>query len=128
VTHPAQKHVDATRKRQKAFIEGRARGGSINRPGRKFGGAAEKSDGQSTVDNEPGPAERHEHNSEMFSSYAKGGGIHIKPSHKGMLHRELGVPQGEKIPAAKMEAAKAHASPAERKRITFAENARKWNH
>lgn len=43
-----------------------------------------------------------------------------------MLHSELGVPAGEKIPAGKLEAAKAHAGPAERKRITFAENAKKW--
>lgn len=58
---------------------------------------------------------------------AHGGGIHIKPSHKGMLHKEMGVPAGEKIPTAKLEKAKEGASPAERKRITFAENARKWN-
>ena len=59
--------------------------------------------------------------------YANGGGIHIKPSHRGMLHADLGVPSGEKIPVAKMEKAKASASPAEKKRITFAENARSWN-
>lgn len=29
----------------------------------------------------------------------------FKPSHKGRLHRALGVPVGEKIPAAKMRAA-----------------------
>ena len=46
----------------------------------------------------------------------------------GGLHKSLGVPQGQPIPAAKMEAAKASASPAERKRITFAENASKWHH
>jgi len=38
----------------------------------------------------------------------------------------LGVPAGEKIPEAKMEKAKKSASPAEKKRITFAENASKW--
>jgi hypothetical protein len=59
---------------------------------------------------------------------ASGGGIHIKPSHRGLLHKDLGVPAGQPIPAAKMEKAKANASPAEKKRITFAENARKWNH
>ena len=52
--------------------------------------------------------------------------IAIKPSHKGELHKELGVPQGKKIPVKKMEAAKANASPAEKKRIVFAENAKKW--
>ena len=53
--------------------------------------------------------------------------IKIKPSHKGLLHKELGVKQGEKIPEKKLEAAKKDASPAETKRITFAENARKWS-
>lgn len=24
--------------------------------------------------------------------------IHIKPSHRGLLHKKLGVPQGQKIP------------------------------
>ena len=52
--------------------------------------------------------------------------IEIKPSHKGLLHKELGVPQGEKIPAKKLAAAAKTASPAEQKRITFAKNAKKW--
>lgn len=53
-------------------------------------------------------------------------GIHIKKSHKGELHRDLGVPQGEPIPESKLEAAKANASPAEMKRIVFAENAKSF--
>ncbi len=53
-------------------------------------------------------------------------GIHIKPSHKGELHKDLKVPQGEKIPASKLEAAKHSSSPAVRKRATFAINAKKW--
>lgn len=218
MTHPAQKDVTASRKRQKAWVEGRARGGKVDRPGkakkradggasdndsqlrpgttyfpgkaagqsmpadgglregetmtidhgyraarekemqetgRAFGGAAERRNSQSKVDDYPTGAAAHEGakadgrargGSVSASGYHKppetkavddrsaenlraaGGSIHIKPSHRGMLHRELGVPPGEKIPAAKMEAAKAHASPAERKRITFAENAKKWNH
>ncbi len=52
--------------------------------------------------------------------------IEIKPANKGKLHKELGVKPGEKIPVKKMEAAKKDASPAEKKRIVFAENARKW--
>lgn len=59
---------------------------------------------------------------------ARGGGIHIQPSHKGLLHKELGVPEGEPIPPGKMAKAKATAGAAERKRITFAQNAKKWNH
>lgn len=40
--HPAQHHVTATKKRQAAWVEGRARGGKLDRPGRKRadGGAA----------------------------------------------------------------------------------------
>ena len=52
--------------------------------------------------------------------------IQIKPSHKGLLHKELGVPQGEKIPEKKIAHAKKNASPAEMKRIVFAETAKKW--
>jgi hypothetical protein len=55
-------------------------------------------------------------------------GIHIKPQNKGKLHRELGVAQGKKIPLAKLAKAKKNATPAEKKRIVFAENARKWKH
>lgn len=52
--------------------------------------------------------------------------IKIKPQNKGKLHRELGVPQGQKIPASKIAAAKNSPSPAVRKQATFAANARKW--
>lgn len=53
--------------------------------------------------------------------------IKIKANNKGLLHKEMGVPQGKKIPVAKMEKAKSKAGPAEKKRIVFAENAKKWN-
>jgi hypothetical protein len=52
----------------------------------------------------------------------------IKPSHKGRLHANLGVPAGQKIPAAKLETAKHSKSPAIRKQANFAANARKWKH
>jgi len=54
--------------------------------------------------------------------------IHIKKSHEGMLHRELGVKPGERIGLGKLMAAKHSKNPAERKRATFAENARHWHH
>ena len=54
--------------------------------------------------------------------------IRIKPSRKGLLHKELGVPADENIPAEKLEKAKQNASPAEKKRIQFAENAKKFKH
>jgi hypothetical protein len=53
--------------------------------------------------------------------------IKIKPSHKGLLHRDLGVPQGEKIPAGRLEQALRSASPAVRKRANFAKAAKGWN-
>jgi len=58
---------------------------------------------------------------------ARGGGIHIKPSHAGRLHEDLGVPSGEKIPAAKLDKALHSADPAERKRAVFAKNAKSWS-
>ena len=46
--------------------------------------------------------------------------IHFKP---GALHAELGVPQGEKIPASKMESALSGAKGAlAKKRALFAKN------
>lgn len=52
--------------------------------------------------------------------------IHIKAANKGLLHKKLGVPAGDKIPAAKVAAAKKSASPALRKEATFAQNAAQW--
>jgi len=54
--------------------------------------------------------------------------IHIKPSHKGLLHKDLGVGAGKKISAKAEEKAKHSSDPAVRKRATFALNARKWHH
>lgn len=54
--------------------------------------------------------------------------INIKPSHKGLLHKKLGVPQGQPIPASKVAAAKNSSNPATRKQATFAQNAKKWGH
>lgn len=52
--------------------------------------------------------------------------IQINPAHKGMLHQDLGVPQGEKIPSTKLHAAANSGSPAVRKRAIFAENAKRF--
>lgn len=52
--------------------------------------------------------------------------IRIKPSHKGALHRAMGIAQGKKIPVARLKAAKKSRDKAERKEATFALNARKW--
>lgn len=43
-------------------------------------------------------------------------------SNKGALHKKLGVPEGEKIPAKKLDAAKHSDNPTERKEAALAEN------
>lgn len=54
--------------------------------------------------------------------------IKIKPSHKGLLHKNTGTPQGQKVPVSKIKSAEHSSDPAVRKRAVFADNARKWNH
>ena len=54
-------------------------------------------------------------------------GIHIKASHKGLLHKKMGVPQGEPMPAKDLVVHPGD-SPALVKEKTFAKNAKKWNH
>jgi hypothetical protein len=56
------------------------------------------------------------------------GAIHIKPSHRGELHRDLDVPEGQPIPEGKLKAAEHSANPAIRKRAQFADNAEKFQH
>jgi hypothetical protein len=58
--------------------------------------------------------------------------IHIKSSHRGMLHEELGIAKGKKIGISTLMNAKARAkrtgnTPLQ-KRATFAENTKSWNH
>ena len=54
--------------------------------------------------------------------------INIKPSRRGKLHRALGVPQGQPIPAAKLAKASKTKSPALKKEVVFAENAKHFDH
>jgi hypothetical protein len=54
--------------------------------------------------------------------------INIKPSHKGLLHKSLGVGKNKKIPAGKLEKATHSKNAAVKKRAVFAENAKHWNH
>lgn len=56
------------------------------------------------------------------------GGIKIKPSHKGLLHKDLGVAKDKPIPAKKLEKAEHSSNPAVKKRAVFAENAKDWSH
>lgn len=46
----------------------------------------------------------------------------IDIKHPGLLHKKLGVPQGQKIPPGKLAAAKRSKSPALRKEANFAIN------
>lgn len=48
--------------------------------------------------------------------------IHIKESHKGLLHKKLGVPEGEKIPMKKVKKAAKSKNPTLKKEAVFAEN------
>lgn len=53
--------------------------------------------------------------------------MHLKLK-KGALHKELGVSPGKKIPDRLLTKAKHSKNPLERKRATFAENAKHWSH
>lgn len=56
----------------------------------------------------------------------------IKPSHRGLLHRKMGVPQGQKISISALMHEKAKAkrthNAALMKQTTYAINARHWGH
>ncbi len=52
----------------------------------------------------------------------------VPASHKGMLHRALHVPEGEKIPAAKLEAARHSKNAHVRHMASFAHNIRHLLH
>ena len=49
----------------------------------------------------------------------------IPKSHRGKLHRELGVPQGKKIPAKKLEKAEHSKNPTIRKEANLAKTLKK---
>ncbi len=54
--------------------------------------------------------------------------IAIKPSHKGLLHKDLGIKASAPIPAADLMKALHSKNPSVRKRANFARNAKSWNH
>ena len=61
--------------------------------------------------------------------YAKGGWIKAAVGkHPGALHRALGVPQGEKIPASKLAKAAHSSNPTMRKRANLAKTLGKMGH
>lgn len=58
--------------------------------------------------------------------------IAIKPSKQGALHKDLGIPEGEKISderlSSALKSAKSSGNKQLAKRIVFAQNSRKWKH
>lgn len=54
--------------------------------------------------------------------------IHIAKSHHGMLHKALGIAQGQPISQAKLSMAKKSSDMHVREMATFAMNARGWDH
>jgi hypothetical protein len=54
--------------------------------------------------------------------------IHIKKSHEGLLHKDLGVATDKPIPAKKLAKAEHSENAAVKKRAVFAENAKHWHH
>lgn len=64
--------------------------------------------------------------------YASGGYVPKKDFHpggqKGKLHREMGIPEGKKIPAAKLKAATHSNDPEKRRDAIRAETMKKWHH
>ena len=48
--------------------------------------------------------------------------------HKGKLHRELGIPEGEKIPASRLASAQHSSNPEVRRDAIRAKTMEGWNH
>ena len=111
-------------------MKGRDAGHPHHHPKKGSGGRPHKSKSLVSETHRPDPTHQVSGNPSKprLDKYARGGTIHIKPAHKGMLHADLGVKQGSKIPKSKLESAKHSSDPAERKRATFALNAAKWHH
>jgi hypothetical protein len=66
---------------------------------------------------------------ESHQARQSGNPIHLNPKHKGLLHSELHVPQGQPVPDSKIKAAEHSKNPAERKRAFFADTAKhKFKH
>lgn len=57
-----------------------------------------------------------------------GAAPHIDPSHKGKLHKYLGIPEDQTIPVSKLKELMNSKDPEVVKMANFALNARKWKH
>jgi hypothetical protein len=90
-----------------------------DRPGRKWGGKSENS-------------RQHEHKKdndehEWHEDGYKSGGF-LAGMKKGALHKEMGVKEGEKIPAKKLAKAAHSDNPTLRRRAILAQTMKKWHH
>ncbi len=54
--------------------------------------------------------------------------VPVKPSHKGRLHKALGIPEGEKIPVRLIQRAMHSTNPHMRAMAQEAHTMRGWNH
>lgn len=68
------------------------------------------------------------YNWQMAAKKSKKSPIKIKKSKEGDLHAKLGIPKGQKIPAARLQAAAKSKDPDLKKKAQFALNAKKFKH
>lgn len=52
----------------------------------------------------------------------------VKPSHKGRLHKALGIPENKTIPLSRLNAAMQSKNPHVREMASYTHTMRGWNH
>lgn len=125
-THHGMHKAIKREKKAIALGTGGAKKGDIPVPINMPNGAPAVVNSGEVMDPTPaGPAILNRKQQKAMPTMAKGG-VMIRPSHVGLLHKDLHVPMGTKIPAAKIATAKNSPNPAVRKRATFAANAKQW--
>ena len=75
-----------------------------------------------------GPAKSNLGKPARYAAGGKANWIAGATKNKGALHRELGVPEGEKIPAKKLSKAEHSSNPLEKKRATLAKTLAGFKH
>ena len=109
-------------------MKGRDAGHPHHHPKKAGGGRPAKSEITLSKTHKPDPKHLVSGNPSKprLDKFARGGTIHIKKTHKGLLHKDTKTPAGEKVPEAKIQAEIHSSDPAKRKRGVFAENAKHW--
>jgi hypothetical protein len=116
----AAKRIRSTRSMPDAFIVG-------GPPGRKAGGTVEREEkGEREDKRESKREEKREEEEE--AKYKKGGALSqvSKETSKGGLHRSLGIPEGQKIGAARIAKATHSSNPKTRKQANLAQTYAKY--